>query len=67
MNCFIIVFYVFEKLENFWENTRNCVGIVNERTVSFFGPLPFRLENRLIFWFNFLTFGTSDGGGLFNF
>lgn len=51
----------------FWENTRNCVGIVNERTVSFFGPLPFRLENRLIFWFNFLTFGTSDGGWVVQF
>nr|DAX47926.1 MAG TPA: hypothetical protein [Bacteriophage sp.] len=40
---------------------------MRERTVSFFSPLPFRLENRLIFWFNFLTFETLDWGGLFNF
>nr|DAI39934.1 MAG TPA: hypothetical protein [Caudoviricetes sp.] len=40
---------------------------MRERTVSFFRPLPFRLENHLIFWFNFLTNGNNQRGGVFNY
>lgn len=40
---------------------------MNVRTVIFFGPLPFGLENRFDFRLNFWTFGKLQGVGLFNF
>lgn len=40
---------------------------MNVRTVIFFGPLLFGLENRFDFRLNFWTFGKLQGVGLFNF